>query len=279
MENMVSATTADPHPQAMTVPTGRRQWLAVAGLVLVLACLLPPLVLLARQYVFAETIQFTVFAMAGPALIVLGAPWRWLHLSGPATRLAAERRARRSIMRAAAVLLVFFAVCLFWRLIPVVDALARQPLLVLPEAVTLLLAGTALWLELVASPPVEPRLPRPQRALIATLAMWSTWAVAYVIGFSAHGLFSAYSTAGNGLGAVADQEIAVALVWAVAGFCFVPVVIVTMLGWLTSSDEPDEEFQRIFRDDQDRAAVRGWGGRPSGRPGARQPRSRPVPPN
>jgi cytochrome c oxidase assembly factor CtaG len=272
MENMVSATTADPHPQTMTVPSGRRQWLAVAGLVLVLACLLPPLVLLARRYVFAETIQFTVFAMAGPALIVLGAPWRWLHLSGLASRLAAERRARRSIMRAAAVLVVFFAVCLFWRLIPVVDALARQPLLVLPEAVTLPLAGTALWLELVASPPVEPRLPRPQRALIATLAMWSTWAVAYVIGFSAHGLFSAYSTAGNGLGAVADQEIAVALVWAVAGFCFVPVVIVTMLGWLTSSDEPDEEFQRIFRDDQDRAAVRGWGGRPSGRTGARQAR-------
>jgi cytochrome c oxidase assembly factor CtaG len=280
MENMVSTTTADPHPQAMTVPPGRRQWLAVAGLVLVLASLLPPLVLLARRYLFAETIQFTVFAMAGPALIVLGAPWRWLHLSGLASRLAAERRARRAITRAAAVLVIFFAVCLFWRLIPVVDALARQPLLVLPEAVTLLLAGTALWLELVASPPIEPRLPRPQRALIAALAMWSTWAVAYVIGFSAHGLFSAYDAAGNGLGAVTDQEIAVALVWAVAGFCFVPVVIVTMLGWLTSSDNPDEEFQRIFRDDQDRAAVRGWGGRrPNPRPRARQPRSRPVPRN
>ncbi len=269
----MSATTANPHPQAVTAPPGRRQWLALAGLVLILACLLPPLVLLARRYLIAETIQFTVFAMAGPALIVLGAPWRFLHLSGFASQLAAERRARRSIMRAVAVLVVFFAVCLFWRLIPVVDALARRPLLVLPEAVTLLLAGTALWLELVASPPIEPRLPRPQRALIAALAMWSTWGVAYVIGFSAHGLFGAYDTAGGGLGAVTDQELAVALAWAVAGFCFVPVVIVTMLGWLTSSDGPDEEFQRIFRDDQHRAAVRGWGGRrPTVRPGARQSR-------
>jgi len=33
-----------------------------------------------------------------------------------------------------------------------------------------------------------------------------------------------------------------------------------MLGWLTAGEGPDEEFQRIFRDDQDRAAVRGWGG-------------------
>ena len=271
----MSATTTGPQPQAVTAPPGGRQWLAVAGLVLVLACLLPPLVLLAHRYVLAETIQFTVFAMAGPALIVLGAPWRFLHLSGPASALAAERRARRSIMRAAAVLAAFFAVCLFWRLIPVVDALARQPLLILPEAVTLLLAGGALWLELVASPPIAPRLPRPQRALIAVLAMWSTWAVAYVIGFSAHGLFSAYDPAGSGLGAVTDQELAVALVWAVAGFCFVPVVIVTLLGWLTSGEGPDEEFQRIFRDDQDRAAVRGWGGRrPSARPG-RRPAARP----
>ena len=270
MENMVSATTTGPDSQAMTAPPGGRQWLAVAGLVLVLACLLPPLVLLAHRYVFAEAIQFAVFAMAGPALLVLGAPWRFLHLSGLASRLAAERRARRSIMRAVAVLAVFFAVCLCWRLIPVVDAVARHPLLILPEAATLLLAGIALWLELVASPPIAPRLPRPQRALIAVLAMWSTWAVAYVIGFSAHGLFSAYDPAGSGLGAVTDQEIAVALIWAVAGFCFVPVVIVTMLGWLTAGEGPDEEFQRIFRDDQDRAAVRGWGGhRPSARPGRR----------
>jgi len=275
MENMVSATTTGPDSQAMTAPPGGRQWLAVAGLVLVLACLLPPLVLLAHRYVFAEAIQFAVFAMAGPALLVLGAPWRFLHLSGLASRLAAERRARRSIMRAVAVLAVFFAVCLCWRLIPVVDAVARHPLLILPEAATLLLAGIALWLELVASPPIAPRLPRPQRALIAVLAMWSTWAVAYVIGFSAHGLFSAYDPAGSGLGAVTDQEIAVALIWAVAGFCFVPVVIVTMLGWLTAGEGPDEEFQRIFRDDQDRAAVRGWGGhRPSARPG-RRPAARP----
>jgi hypothetical protein len=100
--------------------------------------------------------------------------------------------------------------------------------------------------------------------------MWSTWAVAYVIGFSSHALFSAYDAAGSGLSAVADQEITVGLVWAVAGFCFVPVVIVTMLGWLTSSDGPDEEFQRVFRDDLNRPAVRGWGGRRhTARPGSR----------
>ena len=80
----VSAGTTTPGGQNLTGPPGPpewRRWLAAGGLVLVLACLLPPLATLARRYVFAESIQFSVFAMAGPALIVLGAPWRFLRLS------------------------------------------------------------------------------------------------------------------------------------------------------------------------------------------------------
>jgi len=76
------------------------------------------------------------------------------------------------------------------------DALARQPALVVAEAVTLLAAGAAIWLEIVDSPPVAPRLPRPQRAAVAALAMWSIWIVAYVLGSASHAVFSAYDAAG-----------------------------------------------------------------------------------
>src|SRR5215831_18210543 len=276
----VSAGTTTPGGQNLTDPPGPpgwRRWLAAGGLVLVLACLLPPLATLARRHVFAESIQFSVFAMAGPALIMLGAPWRFLRLSragagsdvarpgagsparspvGPADRLAAARRDNRSFGRAAIFLLVFMAVCLVWRLPAVIDALARRPALVPLEAVTLLVAGAALWLELVDSPPVAPRLPRPQRAAVAALAMWSIWIVAYVLGFATHAVFHAYRATGGGLGAVADQEIAVGLLWAVAGCCFVPVVIANMLGWLKDSEDADEEFQRVFRDENERATVR-----------------------
>jgi cytochrome c oxidase assembly factor CtaG len=288
----VSAGTTTPGGQNITGPSGRpgwRRWLAPVGLVLVLACLLPPLATLAQRYVFAESIQFSVFSMAGPALIVLGAPWRFLRLSragagpdvarpgrgaGPAARppagladrLTAARRDNRSFRRAAIFLLVFMAACLVWRLPPVMDALARQPALVGLEAVTLLTAGAALWLELVDSPPVAPRLPRPQRAAVAALAMWSIWIVAYVLGFASHAMFHAYRATGSGLGVVADQEIAVGLLWAVAGCCFVPVVIANMLGWLKDGEDADEEFQRVFRDENERATVRGWGPRPRRRP-------------
>ena len=123
----MSAATTAPGGQNRTGPPGWRawrRWLATGGLVLVLVCLLPPLAMLARRYVFAESIQFCVFAVAGPALIVLGAPWRFLRLSrpdgpggpGPADRLAAARRHNRSFGRAAVFLIAFVAVCLAWRL-------------------------------------------------------------------------------------------------------------------------------------------------------------------
>jgi cytochrome c oxidase assembly factor CtaG len=268
-------------------PAGRH-WLAVAGVLAVAVCLVPPLATLARQHVYAESIQFLVFAMVGPALIVLGAPWRFLRLgragpgtpagtaaggtaagtppvTGPVDRLAAAREQRGSFLRASVFLVAFFGACLVWRLPPVMDALARHPALIAAELVTLLAVGIALWLELVASPPLAPRLPNPQRAAVAALAMWSTWAVAYALGFANHAVFHGYDAAGSGLSAIADQQITVGLVWAVSGCCFIPVVFVTMLSWLKDNDDPDEELQRMARDERQRAVVRGWDRRARGR--------------
>jgi cytochrome c oxidase assembly factor CtaG len=245
----------------VAVPGGRH-WLAAAGALAVVASLVPPVGTLARQYVFVESVQFVLFAMVAPALIVLGAPWRFLRLSEPTTRLAAGRRDKTSFLRGAAFLLVFMSFSLVWRLPPVVDALARHPALVAAELVTLLAAGTGLWLELVSSPPLAPRLPNPQRAAVAALAMWSTWAVAYALGFANHAVFHGYDAAGVGLSAVADQQITVGLVWAVSAFCFVPVVFVTMLSWLKDKDDPDEELQRLARDERQQPVVRGWERRP-----------------
>jgi len=276
-----AAVTSGRHGEAAPRPRlAGRLWLAMAGMLAVVVSLVPPVATLASQYVFVESAQFVLFAIVAPALIVLGAPWRLLRLSrageggpagegqagaGPFDRLAAGRQQHRSFLRAAGFLLWFFGTCLVWRLPPVVDALARHPALVAAELVTLLAAGTGLWLELVASPPLEPRLPNPQRAAIAALAMWSTWAVAYALGFANHAVFHGYDAAGNGLSAVADQQITVGLVWAVSAFCFVPVVFVTMLTWLKDSDDPDEELQRLARNERQQAVVRGWERRPRGR--------------
>ena len=283
-----AAVTSGQHDEAAP-PRGvtGRVWLAVAGVVAVAVSLVPPVATLAHQYVVVESAQFVLFAIVAPALIVLGAPWRLLRLSragdgipaetasgaapgapagaglpagaGPFDRLAAGRQQHRSFLRASVFLLLFFGTCLVWRLPPAVDALARHPALIVAELVTLLAAGIGLWLELVASPPLEPRLPNPQRAAIAALAMWSIWAVAYALGLANHAVFHGYDGPGSALSAAADQQIAVALVWAVSACCFVPVVFVALLNWLSASDNPDEELQRMARDDRQLPVVRGWG--------------------
>jgi cytochrome c oxidase assembly factor CtaG len=297
--------TGAPAPATDGRPGGvapRRRWLAALGVALAAASLLPPVVTAAHSYVFAETIQFVTFALAAPALIVLGAPWRLLGLDartqdartldtrGPGIRWPGIRGPRirwpavrwpvsgrlvsgrpsgatprgPSPRRPAVVLLVFMGVCLAWRLPPVVDALSRHPPLLAAELVTLLPAGTALWLELVSSPPFTPRLRGPQRAAVAALAMWSVWIVAYLLGLSNDTVFHAYDPAGGLLSPAADQEISAALCWGAAGLCLVPVVFVAMLGWL-ARDDPDKELARIARTPGQRPTVKGWG-RPAPRP-------------
>ena len=133
-----------------------------------------------------------------------------------------------------------------WRLPAAVNALATLPGLAAAEMVTLVAAGCALWLELVESPPLLPRLPRPLRAAFATLAMWTIWILAYILGFSHVAWFPAYVHPG-GLSPVADQEIATGIMWAVPALCFVPAVYVTALTWLRDSEDPDEALRAIVR--------------------------------
>jgi cytochrome c oxidase assembly factor CtaG len=278
----VSASVSPPHPAAGSAGrpvAGRRPWYAAAGAAVVAVSLLPPAGTLALRYVTVESIQFTIFSMVAPALLVLGAPWRLLRPPGAgagrgspglAGRIAARRGDQRSFLRAGVFLLVFMAATLLWRLSPVVDALARRPGLVAAELITLLAAGTGLWLELLDSPPLPPRLPRLQRAAIAAFAMWFVWAIAYVIGFHNGAVFTAYaSVPGRAMSLVADQELAVVIMWAVPACCFIPLIATSMFGWLRDTDDRGEELQRIARDSDQRAVVKGWGapGKSRARPG------------
>lgn len=258
-----------------------RPWLWVAGAALVIVSLVPPVATLSQRYLFVESLQFSALAMICPALIVLGAPWRLLRLpgggdgsrpgiEGPQPASSGDRQP--SLLRGAVFLAAFILVTMAWRLPPALDAVARLPGLVAAEAVTLLAVGVGLWLQLVQSPPLARRLPSPQRAAIAALAMWSTWIVAYALGFSIDPVVSGY--AGDiGLGTVADQEIAVGLVWGVAAVCFVPVIFAALFSWLTEGRDAEGgdtggEFRQAGPGAGARAGVKGWDRPPRRRGGS-----------
>lgn len=217
--------------------------LAVLGLVLVVAVMVPPLATIARRNLVAESIQFCVLAMVGPALIVLGAQRRW-----PSRGRAGWPLLAGTVLALGA----WIGACLVWRLPPVLDALARHPALAAAELVTLLLPGIGLWLELVSSPPSAPGSARPWRALVAALAMWSMWIIAYLLGFARGSVVHAYG-AGGSLGMVNDQEITAVLLWLVSTFCFAPLIFVPVLAWLRDGADSAEGTRPRMS-----GGVRGW---------------------
>jgi cytochrome c oxidase assembly factor CtaG len=248
-----------------------------AAVVCTLGVLLPPAGTAVARQAWVEAVQYSVLAMVGPALLVLSAPWRLLARSDPAGTSLADRLVRSRSRRGRGLapwgfLVAFVVAAIVWRLPPVVDALARHPVLVLAELATLFPAGCGLWLELVTSPPLLPRITRPQRAVFAAVAMWTIWVLAYIMGFS-HAWFAAYAHAtGSGPSPADDEQVAAGILWAVPALCFTPVVFSSMLGWLNDSADPDEELRSVTAAGHDAAPgqltpppPRGWRTRPARR--------------
>jgi len=218
------------------LPARTRYGPATAAGILITSVLLPPVAAYARQYAYAQALQFLIFAVAGPALLVLGTPWR---SRPPAWRPGSGGRRGGPGGRAAVRLVAFIALVVSWRLPVIVNALARNPALVAAEMVTLLAAGTGVWLELVSTPTAPSQLPRPARAAMAAAAMWTIWILAYLTGMSGATWFAAYHQGAPGsLSAAADQQIAVAILWAVPALCFLPVIYHMVIAWLGSTASP-----------------------------------------
>lgn len=246
---------------------GRLVLLALAVLLLVVS-LVPPVATWARRYESVEALQFSLLAVVVPALVALGAPWRLLGLAArrpvlldedgapleggdrlrPVDRLAEGRRHHPEALRSVLFAFVFLAAAIVWRIPAAVDALARHPWLAPVEAVMLVAAGVGLWLELVESAPLVPRLSRPNRVALAAVSMWTIWVMAYLVAMSHASWYRAYvHHAGSGLSLAADQQLGMGLIVVISGCAFVPVVFGNLIRWLQAQEDPDEEMQRVLR--------------------------------
>jgi hypothetical protein len=84
------------------LPARARYGPGIAAGILITSMLLPPVAAYARQYAYAQALQFLIFAVAGPALLVLGTPWRsrpptWRPGSGGRPRGPGGRAAIRLV--------------------------------------------------------------------------------------------------------------------------------------------------------------------------------------
>ncbi len=217
-----------------------RPVLGLVAVVLAAAVAVPPVATDARHYAAVQALQFAVFASVVPALLVLGWP-TWLTRAVGA-RPVRPQHADRTTLRAAMSLLPCLALVVVWRVPAVLAALARDPALIAVEVVTLVAADAALWRELARPSAAREPLSRPLRAAMAAVAMWTIWVIAYVTGMSAGG---ATPVTPGVLSTVAERELGVAVLMAVSGLCYVPVVFVMALGWLSDRENPDAEARQL----------------------------------
>jgi cytochrome c oxidase assembly factor CtaG len=234
-----------------------------AAVVAVLA-LVPPLATEARRTEYAAALQFSLFAIAIPALVALGAPWRLLRLAGTdapsdrprlADRLADHRRRHRELPWSLAFLAADLGVAIAWHAPGPVSALGAHGWLEVVEGATLLAFGLGLWLELVSSPPFEPRSGHLRRVVLAAFSMWAFWILAYVTGLSNRGFYHNFHHAAGALSAAADQQISSVVLWFAAAAAFIPVIFWNALTWLQSEEDPDTELQTLARAERRRGTA------------------------
>jgi len=222
------------------------------GLALLVVSVVPPLADWAHHYRWVEALQFSLIAIAVPALLVLGAPWHMAGLGRIAEQLSRRRQqpdetetpappgTRGRARNWAPVALtggIAIGLEIVWRTPLAVNQLARDPWLVLVEAATLIPAGVAVWLELVESHPLSPRASRPVRMALAAISMWSVWILAYAVGLAHSDWYRAYAhRAGVGLSPAADQQVMTWVMWFVAACAFIPVVFSNLTEWLRNED-------------------------------------------
>jgi cytochrome c oxidase assembly factor CtaG len=246
------AATVRPREQAARW----RVWCLLGAVAVALVALVPPLSGAARDSEYGAAVQFSLLAIVLPALVTVGAPWRLLGLAGNGSperpprivdRMADRRRRHRELPWSLAFIACDLCVVVGWHAPGAVSAVAQHGWLALLEALSLLVFGLGLWLELATSPPLVPRSGYLRRAVLAAFVMWAFWILAYVVGLSNHDFYRNFHHVGGGLSAAADQQISSAVLWFFAAAAFVPVIFWNALLWLKTDEDPDTELLALAR--------------------------------
>jgi cytochrome c oxidase assembly factor CtaG len=208
-----------------------------------------------RRYEWTEALQFAILAIAGPGLLVLGAPWRAIGLGSWSSRLADMRRRHRENARTTAFVGIELCAFVAWRTPAAVNWLAKGGWQVLLEALVLIVAGVGFWLECVDSPPLVPRSTRPVRIAAAAFGMWTIWVLAYLVGLSHADWYRSFNhVAGKTISLAADQQVTTGVLWFVATCAFVPVIFWNLTAWLRNEEDPDEELHSLAKEARRREA-------------------------
>jgi putative membrane protein len=232
----------------------------VAGLALLAVALVSPVDALADALLSVHMLQHLVLLVVAPPLLLYGRPGLVMFLGLPASSrsalggLGARRRLRRVgrvVLNPLAVLLVTVAALWGWHLPGPYQAAVTHPALHAVEHLTFLVSALAFW-ALVVDPAPRRRLGYGPAILLVFVTMLAGAALGALITFSSTVLYPIYGAGARlwGTTALADQQLAGAIMWIPPGAVYFLTVVFLALRWF-------EDVDRRMRVAEGAATIRG----------------------
>lgn len=244
-------------PEARSRERSRRQqaWLFRGGLLSLLVALASPIDYWSGILFWPHMLQHLILLYLAAPLVVLGAPWLPLvrGLPAPLRRPVLTwiyrtpgGRALRSVSQwlfhpvtATIGLLGGF---LAWHIPGAFDLALRYRVVHDAEHATFLLVGVWWWGQIVGSHPYSPRWAPLNRVWAIAAVLFVNWFVAIGMAFSSHVWFPAYIPLAAGhMGALADQQLAAAIMWVVPMIPLGITAFWALNSWL--AHEEDDEWR------------------------------------
>jgi putative membrane protein len=233
----------------------RRVAALYGGLGVLALALVSPLHRLGETLFSAHMIQHLLLMMAAAPLLVLGAPGVALALALPRSARALVHRARRfSLVRRARLLGLnpvviagaHGAVMWSWHLPALYERAVAVAALHVLEHATLLLLAVAFW-GLVLSAGARRRLAHGPAIFLVFVIGLQGAALGAALTFASHPLYPVHAAGASawGLGAMADQRLAGAIMWVPAGAVYLLVMAVLFLRWMRAAEAA--EARPVYR--------------------------------
>jgi cytochrome c oxidase assembly factor CtaG len=213
------------------------------------------------RFIWVRDLQDVVLAIVAPALIVLGAPWlplrrglggrRHHHNDGAE---AGEMTATGSLpgwqARPVLATAVFCGLWWVWHLPGPFDAALHSSAIYAAEVVSYLAVGILLWLQLIGSRPLAPRMaPMYTAALVVAVAASGT-VLGLMRTFSPALAYPAYlGPAHRVFSVVADQQLGGGILWVTPLVPFSILVVALVFRWLKDEESgaTDADLDRLLR--------------------------------